>query len=178
MSAHVACLTITMLCLGCGPKQKPVETEPVKEEPATEEVEPEPEEEAPPKPKTEEEQAEIARGQVVTFLDSVRAEKYEQAYEDCSWVLKKVYTYDQFLMIAGKLEMEELPCITIKDIEAMEQTTGHVGIGPKDIEVAGFLIRYECGGEKRILFIYLDWGGQWDPPGGVASVWWRAAPPE
>jgi hypothetical protein len=168
MKMHVMLVALAILHQGCGPKQEPVEQARVPE------TSPAPVEEPPPPAEPEPEEA--ARAQVVDFLDAVRAEKYEQAYETSSYVMKEVYTFDQFLMIAGKLEMEEMPCITDENVSAMERTTGHVGIGPKDIEVHGFLIRYACEDEARILFVLLDWGGQWLPPGGVASVWWKPAP--
>jgi hypothetical protein len=172
MRMHVACLVLALLAQGCGPKQKPVETEPVQATPdgaapAAQET---------PAPPTEEDQEATARTQVADFLDAVRTEKYEQAYEEGSFLLRDVYSFDQFLMIAGKLQMEEMPCISEENVSAMERTTGHVGIGPKDVEVHGFLIRYACGDEARILFVLLDWGGEWTPPGGVASVWWKPAP--
>ena len=174
MRLGVVCLAIGMMG-GCGSKQGKVETEP---ETVEQVVEAKSEPVEPVKPPTEEEQAERARQQVLDFLDAVRSERYEEAYEASSFMLKNVYTFDQFLMIAGKLEMEEMPCIADEDVAAMEQTSGNVGIGPKDVDVEGFLIRYSCDGQDRILFIYLDWGGEWTSPGGVASIWWREAPPE
>lgn len=115
-----------------------------------------------------------ARAIVKEFLGHVRQERYEEAYESASYIMKKSYTYDQFLMVAGKLEMEELDCITDEDIDAMEPTSGHVGLGPKDIVVEGFLVRYSCeDGPDRLLIIYLDWGRSIAPPGGVASMYWK-----
>lgn len=161
-------LCLVLLGQGCGAKQDRIEA-------AAEPQEAAPEEET--TPPTDEEQEARAMVQVEAFLDDVRDERYEQAYEASSFVLKEVYSFDQFLMLAGKLQMEEMPCITDGDIAAMERTTGNVGIGPKDVEVEGFLIRYGCTqeGEKdsRVLFIYLDWSGGWSEPGGVASVWWK-----
>jgi hypothetical protein len=49
-----------------------------------------------------------------------------------------------------------------------------VGLGPKDITVDGFLVRYSCEqDDDRVLIIYLDWSRPISPPGGVASVYWK-----
>jgi hypothetical protein len=64
-------------------------------------------------------------------------------------------------------------CIGAEDIEAMEPTTGNVGIGAEDIVVRGFAVRYGCGQERdRTLVIFLDWSGE-AQPGGVASFYWK-----
>ena len=174
MKITLVVVSIWLLVPGCGSRQERIEAEPEAVKAAPAEVDPAPAEQL--TASKEEEHEASARAQVVDFLADVRDEKYEQAYEASSFVLKKVYSMDQFLMIAGKLQMEEMPCITDDDVAAMEPTSGHVGIGPKDISVDGFLIRYGCtpGGEKdRFLIIYLDWNGSWTPPGGVASLYWK-----
>ncbi len=113
-----------------------------------------------------------ARGQVRAFLHNVRIEDYRKAYDGCSPILKDSYTYDQFLMVAGKLQMEELPCILEDDIDAMIPTKGPVGLGPEDVEVPGFRILYACegDGQDRALVVYLDWDLlHLEPSRGVAS---------
>jgi hypothetical protein len=113
---------------------------------------------------------------VVRFLEDVRAERYEQAYATSSPILTGSYTYQQFLMTAGKLQMEELPCVDEEDIEAMELVEGHVGLGPKDVVVSGFRIFYTCEGddEPRTITVYLDMAPtHLAPPAGVASFFFQ-----
>lgn len=130
---------------------------------------------APIQPTDEPADPEAAARQTVTaFLGLIRQERYEEAYESTSHIMKQSYDYDTFLKVAGKLEMEELPCITDRDIEEMEPTSGHVGLGPKDVVVEGFLIRYGCGEDRdRVLVVFLDWSRMMTPPGGVASMYWK-----
>jgi hypothetical protein len=110
---------------------------------------------------------------VTTFLSLVREESYQEAYDGSSYILREAYTYEQFLMVAGKLQMEEMPCFGDAEVQAMEPTSGHVGIGPKDISVKGFLVRYSCDDQDRVLIILLDWSGIVGQPSGVASLYWK-----
>jgi len=130
---------------------------------------------SPGEPPGEQDHEQVARNQVTGFLSLVREERYLEAWKSVSWMMKESYDWEDFLAVAGKLQMEEMPCIDEEDVEAMEPTEGHVGIGPKDLEVSGFLVRYACeDGEERILILYLDWSrGGISPPGGVASFWWK-----
>ena len=62
-----------------------------------------------------------ARRMVEEFLGLIRQEKYAEAYESTSHIMKQSYDYDTFLKVAGKFEMEELPCISDQDIEELSE---------------------------------------------------------
>lgn len=113
-----------------------------------------------------EQNVKLAREQVEIFIENVRIEEYQEAYDACSYILKQSYSYQQFLMAAGKLQMEELPCVTDEDVRDMEPVEGHVGLGPKDILVSGFLVTYRCPGDQqdRALTVYLDF-----PPNHIVA---------